>query len=431
MWLKVTLFLIVPMGIFFVFLSGMLHNKVQSGTSEKVIKEVKGIDIGRVSFTTMSSSTKLFGTLVSSENSQISTKVMAPVSKILVESGSRVRTGDPLIELDDRQLKAYLAQAEANITVMKQKQKSMDGMINQAAASLKQTEATIDEANASLSEAKADLALREKSYFRTKQLLEAGAISQAELDRNESEYVASKEKVKMAEANVQKAFSEKSKAEAAVKVAIDQKSEMAAGVKQSEAAYEVTNVDVKDAVVRAPYDGIIVDTLIDVGDMASPGMPLVLMESSAYSMEIHVDERKKSLIKIGADLPVTIEALNKTVTGKVTEISPRIDQASRTFRIKIGIPSHPNVASGMFGYVDFPDGAEKTMYIPKLAVYEWSQLKAVYVVDDKNIAHLRYVELGKENGTQIEILSGLEEGEQIITSNIEKVADQTKVVTSS
>lgn len=400
-WFKVIVFLIIPVTAFLLLLSGVFNEKVEPGTKAVQAEQVYGIQVGEVNNETYSTGNKVFGSTVSDESAKIASEMMAEVSNVLVKSGDFVKQGQTLVLLDNEKVSASLNQVSANIDTVKAKVKSMDE--------------TIKQVEAAVTKAQTDLSLKEKMYNRMTSLYEAGAVSLQEKDEAETAYLAAKAQLAEAEARL-----------ATTKA---NRTEVLANIGVAEAAYNSASISVQDATITAPFAGVVVETSVDKGDMVNPGMPLLTVEKAPYYLEVFVDERKQSQVTIGATIPVTIDALKNTVQGKVTEITPKIDPASRTFKVKIELPQiAADLKSGMFGYAIFPEGDQKGIFIPKSAIYYWSQLTAVFVVDDQGIAHLRYVQLGKEQDQAVEVLSGLNPGERIVLSNIEKVKDGVRVV---
>jgi membrane fusion protein, multidrug efflux system len=112
--------------------------------------------------------------------------------------------------------------------------------------------------------------------------------------------------------------------------------------------------------------------------------------------------------------------------GKVAEVVPAIDPASRTFTAKVDI-SAKGLRSGIFGRVYLPMVSRRGMTVPKIAVKEQGALTSVWVVGKNNIARMRLVRAGRIIGNRVEILSGISPGERIIVSGAEKVVDGAKV----
>ncbi len=120
-------------------------------------------------------------------------------------------------------------------------------------------------------------------------------------------------------------------------------------------------------------------------------------------------------VHLGTTLPVVIDALgDQPISGKVIQIVPAADPASRSFTVKIDLPSDPQIRSGLFGRAQFPRGQRQSILVPQAALVHRGQLDAVYVVDKDQIASLRYITLGKPSGKDVEVLSGLDSGERVV-----------------
>jgi len=153
--------------------------------------------------------------------------------------------------------------------------------------------------------------------------------------------------------------------------------------------------------------------LADPGDLAWSGRPLFrLMDPSQMRLEAHVREGLVGRVKIGQKLNVAIDALAAEVQGSTKEIVPSTDPASRTFIVKISLPSDDRMLPGMFGRLLIPTGTRSTILVPTRAVNRIGQLQTVRVRQDGNWT-LRAVRTGPTFGTQIEVLSGLDAGETV------------------
>jgi len=151
--------------------------------------------------------------------------------------------------------------------------------------------------------------------------------------------------------------------------------------------------------------------------MATPGVPLLVLEDpSRFRLEATVDESKIGAVRLGESVPVVIDALGDlAVSGKVTRIVPAADPGSRTFTVKIDLPANPQMRTGLFGRARFPQGQHDAIAVPKTAALNRGQLQAVYVVGGDQLASLRFVTLGAASGEQVEVLSGLQNGDRIVT----------------
>jgi multidrug efflux pump subunit AcrA (membrane-fusion protein) len=118
---------------------------------------------------------------------------------------------------------------------------------------------------------------------------------------------------------------------------------------------------------------------------------------------------------MGGQVTVVVDALETAQQkGKVVQIVPAADSASHTFLVKIELPADTRLRSGLFGRAQFSRGNRSALLIPETAVVERGQLQGVYVLDQNSIANLRYVTIGKPNGSAVEVLAGLQERERLV-----------------
>ncbi|MFN0084030.1 MAG: efflux RND transporter periplasmic adaptor subunit, partial [Blastocatellia bacterium] len=182
----------------------------------------------------------------------------------------------------------------------------------------------------------------------------------------------------------------------------------------------------------APINGIITAKHLDLGSMAAPGAPLLTVEDDRnYRLEAAVEESQTRNIRLNTPARVTIDALGgEELTGRVVEIVPAADPASRSYTVKIQLPVRLGVRTGMFGKARFPSGQRRALLIPVAALVERGQLTGVYAVDSAGIARLRLVTAGKREGERIEILSGLNEGERIVVDSKALPREGSQVIDS-
>ena len=134
-----------------------------------------------------------------------------------------------------------------------------------------------------------------------------------------------------------------------------------------------------------------------------------------YRLEVTVNESDLQYVRTGHEVPVAIDALdNAALEGKVVQIVPAADPASRTFLVKIELPTDTRLRSGLFGRAQFSRGERKALLIPRSAVVERGQLQGIFVLDQNQVASLRYISLGKTSGSGIEVLAGLQDGERVV-----------------
>ena len=193
-----------------------------------------------------------------------------------------------------------------------------------------------------------------------------------------------------------------------------------ARVKVAQAGMSEAETMMSYARVTAPFDGVITRKLADVGDLAMPGKPLLAIEApTALRFEADLPEAILDRVKLGEKMQVH---LAKTIEATVSEISPVADPVSRTFKVKLDLPQTDGLRTGQFGRVSVPVAETKLLLVPKNAVVKRGQMELVFVATDGKAA-LRLVKIGKVLEGHMEILSGLEEGEQVIVGHTAKLTD--------
>jgi RND family efflux transporter MFP subunit len=175
--------------------------------------------------------------------------------------------------------------------------------------------------------------------------------------------------------------------------------------------------------VTAPFDGVVTRKLADVGDLAMPGKPLLEIEApTAFRFEADVPEAILDRVQLGAKMNVAIASINVPLEATVSEIAPVADAVSRTFQVKLDLPSAEGLRTGQFGRVGVPVAETQLLLVPADAVLRRGQLELVFVAKEGKAA-LRLIKTGKVLEQQVEILSGLEQGEQVIVHEVHGLVD--------
>lgn len=175
--------------------------------------------------------------------------------------------------------------------------------------------------------------------------------------------------------------------------------------------------------VIAPFDGVITRKHAEVGDLAAPGKPLLEMEDpKSLRVEADVPEAAIGNIVAGAKLSVRVAGVTNDLVATVSEIAPAADPNSRTFLVKCDLPPGFGARTGQFGRLTVPLGETTALRIPATALVVRGQLELVFV-SDNNRAQMRLVKTGKRVGSEIEVLSGLNRGDQIVVENAAGLRD--------
>jgi RND family efflux transporter MFP subunit len=300
------------------------------------------------------------GTVRAAETSQLAAQMMGNIVEIRVREGDHVQRGQVLAVIDDVQPRAALDRATAVDLAAQQEIVASDS----------------------------DFTLAEATFKRYQMLYDRKSVSPQEFDEIKARYQAAQARLEMARA----------------------------GQAQAKAALQQARTSLGYTHIVAPFDALVTEKKTDVGTLASPGTPIFTVEDlRRYRLEATVNETDLRYVRQGQQVSVSVDALgDRELKGKVVEIVPAADPASRSFLVKVEVPSDPALRSGLFGRAQFTKGVRAALLIPRTAIVERGQLQGIYVLDQNRIAGLRYITLGKPSAQQVEILAGLEAGEMLI-----------------
>ncbi|MBN2432393.1 MAG: efflux RND transporter periplasmic adaptor subunit [Acidobacteria bacterium] len=345
------------------------------------------------------------GTVTAHSTAAVSSKIMGAVRRILVEEGDTVRTGQLLMIIDDRDIVARVQQAES--------------MQAEAESALEEVAQAIDVAEEGLTAATAQKELMDATYRRFENLRQKESVSQQEFDEVQARWEA---------ANAAEA-----QARAMVESVRARKQQVSSRIQQAKAGVEEARSYLSYVRIVSPFAGRVVKKLTDVGSMAAPGLPLLMVEKEGqFQLEVGVDESMMRFISL--DMNVTVEiptAGFRSTACPLAEIVRAVDPMSRTVKVKVGLPAEEAIQSGQFGRLIFPAGRQEVIRIPATALLRKGALDGVYVVNDDNVLRWRIIRTGKTVQNQVQILSGLSAGERIVARNPELMMDGAKVEVNS
>nr|WP_241254498.1 efflux RND transporter periplasmic adaptor subunit [Brevibacillus sp. SYP-B805] len=350
------------------------------------------------------------GRVMGDTESAVMSKISGRVVRVQAEIGQEVKAGQPLIFLDDKDYNAALAQAIAGLQGAEAR--LADTQKGTRTQQRRQIEEKIQSAKAALDNAKLNL-------DRVKALFASGAVSQSQLDAASLAYT-------QAETAYQSALQELSLSnEGATKETL---ASLQATVAQMRAAVEAAQLNKNNTVITAPISGKIAAKNIHEGETAAPGVPLLTIVSREPVVEAYVPEDQINSIKVGQTLKVRIEQVSsEPFDAKVLAISPMANAVSKEYPVKLSLPGDPDQwKSGMYAEVTLPDASSKTVTVPDEAIVKRGSERIVMVTDGKK-AMARPVITGASDGTNVEILSGLQAGEKVIVVGQDVLKDGAPV----
>lgn len=362
---------------------------------------IPNVTITKVSRSSVAESYEATGTVKAKTTTQVSSNLLGRINSIMVSEGDAVRKGQLLVEIDDRDAKAQVEKAQAGL--------------REAQASLIELENSTVATSAAVRTGEANKQLADVTFARYKQLYERRSVSGQEYDEALSRANAATSELERAKANVQ--------------TIISKKAQINARISQAEA--DITNSKIYASYSRivSPVSGVIVEKLAEPGATASPGVPLLSIEdSSQYRLEAAVAESHSTGVHLGDRVNVRIDALGAgDIAGVVAEILPTSDAASRSSTVKIDLPANPLLRTGQYGLAQFRLSQKEAIAIPQAAIVQRGQLTGVYIVSPDGTVRFRIVTTGKTSEGMVEVLSGVNEGDEVASSDLDKLADGAKV----
>ena len=324
----------------------------------------------------------------------VASRVMAPVTDVRVRAGDRVRKGDPLVWLDAREMTANRDRAAAAATAAQES--------SSAAA-------------ADVAAAEAHLELARATHQRIADLASKQSATPQELDQAVAALRA---------------------ADAQLRAAQARRAAAAAGEHAAAAATSAADTGLSYTRLLAPFDAVVSERAIDPGAMATPGLPLLVLEDvSSLRLEVRVDEARASQLQVGQ--PVEVQAGAERTDGgstwtpaRITEVA-RVDAASHTFVVKIDLPGDAPVRSGSFARARFSGAPRTTLTIPAAALVQRGQLTFVFAIDQGSLARLRAVSAGATTDGRVELLAGLSAGDVIVVNPPPSLTDGRPVQTGA
>ena len=189
-------------------------------------------------------------------------------------------------------------------------------------------------------------------------------------------------------------------------------------VTKAESGLRTINAKLRDAKAIAPFDGVIMKKMVEIGDTVQPGQPLIIFSYSKFlRIQAEVPARLMPGLQKGMVVPARLDVGSTEVNARVAQISPVADNKQHTVTVKFDLPEGVPGGPGMYAEVMIPDVSSPTRALPVIplaAISKKGSLPSVQVVDDDNNLKMRLVRIGEiidEN--TVTILSGLKPGERI------------------
>jgi len=396
------------------------------------------------------------GTLEPKDDVDLIPGASGRIASVLVEVGDEVKAGDPIATIEDdtylaqlKQTQAALTSARLNLAKMELGSRPEEIAAAQAAVQLARaqlndvTNISSDErtkAAADLAKAQAALKTAQTDYDKIAWAGDVGATQQAQNLQNatityQNALAGYNIAVNPSDSTLAPLMNSLAQAELALALKkqpyrqIDFETARAA-VSQAEAALDQANIQLREVVIKAPFDGVVASLNVSQGSRVDNKTVVAQFLSKAMEVSLNVPESAISQVKKGQSASLQVTAYpGQDFPGKVTSIAPAANKSTRTFQLKVTPTKGEDLLrSGMYANVSILAQEKKdTLVAPLAAVTMANNQPTAYVLNSDGTVEMRQVTTGLADKDRIEILAGLKAGEQVVTAGQTNLVDGAKV----
>lgn len=338
------------------------------------------------------------GTLSAQEQADVAAEVSGRIVSTPVERGTRVSAGAALVQIADTEVRAQADEAAANAA-------QIEARLGLAGGASFEIDRVPEVANA-----RASSELAQMEFDRARMLVEKKLLPQAEFDRSRAQADVARRQSDIARNGAEQQY----------------QSLLAARARMSLARKALA-----DTVVRAPFDGVVDQRLVSVGDYAVRGTKVAsVMRTSPLRVELTVPGQYISTIAVGRSVSLEVDAYpGRTFTGRIRYVSPAVQADSRALIIEAVVPNDTGeLKPGQFATARIEQAAQTpAVLVPGTAVRTDSDTARVYVVSATGSAEERIVTTGQTVEGLIEITNGVKAGDVVATSNLAQLADGVRI----
>lgn len=374
--------------------AGVGCGRSETAQASKRDGDPKPVSITVVHKNAVARAVDVVGTIAAVDQVTVSSEADGKVQKINADLGDRVRAGQVLIELDDEKQRYAYEQQQAALARTLAQYGAPD------TEHLPDIEETPD-----AKRTKADLAQAEQAYERAAELFKRMLIPQQALDDARTAVETKK---------------------ASYDASLHNARNLRASIRASEAEMKLAARQLRDAAIRAPFDGYVEKRLVNLGELVKAQMPVMaIVRLDPLKVIAEIPEKMAPWIAEGRPVELRVDAYrDRTFTGKVTRISPAVNTSTRAFPFEAVVPNADAVLKpGTFARVHVESGkVDDVLTLPYAALQYRYGVNRVFVVQGDRLA-VRELQVGERLGERIEILSGVKAGEQVAITDVESLAD--------
>lgn len=404
--------LILSLILLILILSLFACNKTEEHTQE-IVKSIP-VSVIPVDRGSIENVTLYTGIIKPKKQAYVVSIIPGKVSKVYFEIGDRVKKGDTLFIVDNKEIESSIKLLEEQLKVAKANVSLAETAVTAAMGSSFASQKL--QLESALKSAEYNYTAAVKAFDAATFLYETKMISSLKYYQTKNQFEQAKNALQTASEGYELYISQLSR---------DVINSSSQQLKQAQASYDAIKIQIDNAReqlkhtnILSPMDGIIAFTDINEGTyISNTTVPYVVVDMDTVQIVISVTEQV--INKIDKDQEVTIiipAASDGTFLGKVTTVNPVIDQNTFTYTVLIDVPNtHNLIKPGMTAKVGIlSEKHENSILVPLNSVLTEDAGKYVFIVDDKNKAVKRSVDVGISNNELVEITNGLESGELLV-----------------
>ncbi len=328
------------------------------------------------------------GVLVPNRTVNVFSKIAGQATAVTTDVGGKVRAGQLLVQIDTKELNAQLAVAEA----------AASGVSDQAVS-----------VKTSLETARLNLEMAQRSYDRTKTLLDTKVVTQSQLDDAQTKLDLAKAAYDTASRQYQTVSG--------------------SGLAQAQAQVNLIRVQISNSTIASPINGIVTNRNINPGEITSVSAPLfTVADLATLKLQGNVSQDDVVRLAVGSAVKVIVDALStRTYPGRIEQVGPIAAATGQYFPVVVSLQNDGRLFAGMTAKASRQWTSSPGIVVPLSAVTDPRDGEAsVFIVSDGKV-HRRDVTLGPRSDTDVEVLSGLAAGELVATSSVSSLLDGMEV----
>lgn len=377
----------------------MPRSVAQPGPPQQADDQPVAVEVQAVGTGSVATALTYTGTTRPAQTVTLRAQVEGQIVDLVVDVGDAVSSGQVLARVDPDLLAVGVNQTQAELSARQSE-------VAQAQVAVSDAQTAVEQARLQVAQARTDA-------DRLRQLADAGAVSDQTAEQAQLVLDTAEQALKSAQDQVRTR-------QQAVQAAQGRVASQRAAVAQSQERLSFTTV-------RSPLAGVILARLVEAGDLAQPGADLLQIgDLSSIKIAVEVSELDLSRIQRGQPVAVTLDAFpDLPLTGRVTRIAPVADATARLIPVEVTIPNPTGrIGSGLLARVQFLGEDADTLVIPAAALNgDEPQVFVLQPADDTPTVTLRTVQVGDRSKDQVEILGGLNPGEQIVVRSDRPLSD--------